>query len=367
MTASDTETRLASWLEAQLPGARNVRVDGLGTIDTGHSAETLLASVHWRSDGVDEHREVVLRLRPPSPGLLEPYDLGRQFAILRCLEDTPVRAPRALWHDPSGDVLGREFYVMERLPGTVYEYECDRGDAATVDANDPSIRPRCEGVVDQLAAIHSVDVEAFGLNKIGSGDAYLERELGHWISEIERVKRGPLPALEHLAAALQAQQPEPCPRITLVHGDPKVGNFAFVGTEVTAVFDWEMATIGDPLADIGWLEVLWDIPGLFTSHPAAPSVEEFVGRWEAATGIEAKNRPWYRAFQGFKMAVIQLVGGHLFDAGHTDDLRFFDMSYAVRPMTQAALAELGINEAFEAGPVVPRKERALEVRARLGL
>ncbi len=147
-------------------------------------------------------------------------------------------------------------------------------------------------------------------------------------------------------------------------GDAKVGNFAFVGTEVSAVFDFEMTTISDPLADIGWAEVLWTSPGLFTSHPAAPTVEEFVAQWETLTGIAARHRPWYRAFQSFKMATISLVAGHLFAVGHSDDLRLFDMAYSVRPLTQAALADLGIDEPLDTGPVLARKERALEVRAR---
>ena len=78
-----------------------------------------------------------------------------------------------------------------------------------------------------------------------------DREIDHWTSEIRRVQRGPLPALERLAEAVREQQPEQCPSVTLVHGDAKPGNFAFEGSEVSAVFDWEMATIGDPLADIG--------------------------------------------------------------------------------------------------------------------
>jgi aminoglycoside phosphotransferase (APT) family kinase protein len=115
MPGASLEARLTPWLSAQLPAARGLRVEGLDRVAMDHSAETLLCTLV--SDG--ETRDLAIRIRPPAPGLLEPYDLERQFDILRALAPTPVRAPRALWLEPSGPILGREFYVMERLAGTV--------------------------------------------------------------------------------------------------------------------------------------------------------------------------------------------------------------------------------------------------------
>jgi aminoglycoside phosphotransferase (APT) family kinase protein len=355
------ESRLTSWLATQLPDAQDVRVDGLDRVEFGHSAETLLLTLAWR-DGETDHREdVVIRIRPAEPGLLPPYDLERQFDILRALESTPVRSPRALWYEGNGDVLGRDFYVMERLPGTVYERVVPQELAEDRDR----VRRMCEDMIEQLAAIHMVDLRATGLDAIADGHGYLERELDHWYGEIRRVQRGPLPALERLHDVLRERRPEPCPTSTLVHGDPKPGNFAFEGDEVTAVFDWEMATIGDPLADIGWLEVLWTMQGAsFTTASGALSVDEFVARWEQLTGISTQHREWYRAFQLFKMAVIMLVGAALFDAGYTDDPRFIEMAYAVLFLTQQALTELGVEEELEAGPLLPRDERVAEARKR---
>jgi hypothetical protein len=149
-----------------------------------------------------------------------------------------------------------------------------------------------------------------------------------------------------------------------VHGDPKPGNFAFEGEEVSAVFDWELASVGDPLADIAWADLLWSLPGSFTSLPGSLSPDEFVSRYEDLTGITVRHREWYRAFQGLKMAVILLVGAMLFDAGHTDDLRLGELGYAIPFMTRRALGELGIDEDVEHGPVSPREERLAEVRGR---
>ncbi len=355
------ESELASWFAAQLPEAEVVRIDGLDRVNAGHSAETVLLKLRWRSHGAEEAADLVLRFRPPPPGLLEPYDLKRQFDVLRRLEGTPVRAPRALWHEPTGEVLGREFYVMERLAGTVYE----QASPDKLNMAPERVRRMSESLIEQIAAIHTVDLHATGLDAIGDGRNYLDRELEHWAGEMQRVQRGPLPALERLLAVLLETKPEPCPMVTLVHGDAKPGNFAFVGDEVAAVYDWEMATVGDPLADIGWAELMWNMPGEFTTLPGAFSVDEFVARYEELTGIAVEHRGWYRAFQCFKMTVIMLVGAMLFNSGQSDDLRLVDMGIGVPFITQHGLAELGIRERLDHGPVAPREERVEAVRAKL--
>jgi len=355
------EGKLAPWFAAHLPDADDVRVQGLDRVEVGHSAETLIVTVSWRDGGNVQQGDVVIRVRPPAPGLLEPYDLKRQFDILRGLDGTPVRAPRALWFEPSGEVMGREFYVMEKRPGTVYE----RGFPPALASDPARVRRMSESILEQVAAIHGVDLHATGLDAVGDGKGYLERQLEHWSDQIGRFQRAPLPALERLMDGLREQRPEQCPMATLVHGDPKPGNFAFEGAEVTAVFDWEMADIGDPLADIGWVEILWNMPGYPTSAAGALSVDDFVAGWEQLTGIRAEHRHWYRAFQSLKMAAILFVGGQLFDSGHSDDLRLMEMTNAIVPVTRRALGELGLDEDLDSGPVTPREERIREVKARL--
>lgn len=358
MQGDDEHSALTSWFAAQLPNAANVRVEDIDRVAVGHSAETLLLTVAWTEAGADQRRDVVLRLRPPPPGLLEPYDLRRQFDVLRALEPTPVRSPRALWFEESGTVLGREFYVMERLTGTVYE----RTVPEELEAAPDRINRMAGSIVEQIAAIHSVDLHATGLDQIGDGRDFLDRELDHWSSQMRRVQRGPLPALERLLSELRDRQPDQCPTVTLVHGDPKPGNFAFAHDRVNAVFDWEMASVGDPLADIGWAEMNWTTPGSFTSRPASLTLDEFVARYQELTGITVRHREWYRAFQGYKMVVIMLVAAMLFDGGFTDDLRFANMGLAVHPYTLKSLDALGIDEDLEPGPVTASDARVRAVR-----
>ncbi len=350
--------RLNAWFAEQLPQAQQVRIEGLERVDFGHSAEMLTLSVGWQDSSGDHRQDVVIRLRPPSPGLLEPYDMRRQFEILRALEPTPVRAPRALWLEESGEVLGRAFYVMERVAGQVYERSLP-DDLKTAPER---LAAMSERIFDQIAAMHLVDVQASGLGSLEDGRGYVDRELARWEGELRRWQRGPLPALEHLLATLRARQPAASPTVTLVHGDPKPGNFAFVDDEVTAVFDWELATIGDPMADIGWAEMTWRITpafaGLSTAH-----FDEQLARYEQATGIAIHDRAWYGAFQAFKMAVIQLVGAMLFDRGFSDDKRYADMAMGVAWLTQLGLTALGVTEKLEPGPVAPRPERLASAAA----
>jgi aminoglycoside phosphotransferase (APT) family kinase protein len=349
--------RLTAWLRTQLPDADKVHIEGLDRVNFGHSAEMMMLTVVTRRGDQDARQDVVLRLRPKPPALLEPYDLVRQFTILRALEDTTVRAPRALWLEHTGDVLGRPFFVMERAAGEVYEME------APADVADQTVVRMCESLAEQLAAIHSVDLKHTGLGALDNGGDHLDRELEHWTAEMNRVKRDSLPALERLHQALRERKPQPCPTVTLVHGDAKPGNFAFVDGEVSAVFDWEMTTVGDPLTDIGWLEMLWMQPVGINSHPGALTIDALLRHYEAISGITVQNRSWYRAFNAYKMAVICLIGAMLVEDGHSDDQKLVLAAYGAPLMTKVGLAELGIEEPLDDGPVLPREERIQQVLA----
>lgn len=356
MLEPDAAQRLTDWLRTQLPDADEVGIEGLDRVDFGHSAEMMVLTVVTRRGDTHAAEDVVLRLRPKSPALLEPYDLTRQFTILRALQDTDVRVPRALWLEDTGAVLGRPFLVMERVGGEVFEMQ-------TPDAPDQTVLRMCESLVEQIAAIHAVDLQRTGLHALDDGNRHLDRELERWAAEMHRVKRAPLPALERLLASLQATKPAPSPRITLVHGDAKPGNFAFTGGEVSAVFDWEMTTVGDPLTDIGWLELLWMQPVGITSHPAALSIDELLAHYQTVSGIKVENRSWYRAFNAYKMAVICLIGAMLVDGGHSDDQKLVLAAYGTSLLTQVGLSELGIDEPLEDGPVLPREERLQQLHA----
>ena len=292
MSRTEPTERLREWFAAQLPGASDLTLEGFDHVTVGHSSETIAATLAWRADDGEHRRDVVLRAWPVPPGLLEPYDLHRQFTILRAIDPTPVPAPRRrLWYEPTGNVLGREFYVMERLDGTVYE---------------GALPAELEGAGDRLGRCpaaswrrswRSTRLISWELASAASGRDHLDRELADWTAELRRVQRDHLPALERLAAELTDRRPEPSPTITLVHGDPKPGNFAFLDDAVSVIFDWELATVGDPLADVGYLECMWSSPASFTSRDGVLTVDEFVAHYECLTGYAVRDREWYRAIQ----------------------------------------------------------------------
>ena len=354
----EVERRLASWLSTQLPEVDSIAIEGLDSIEFGHSAEMLICTVISTTGDHVERREIVIRLRPPSPGLLEPYDLRRQFTVLKALEATPVRAPRALWIEESGEVLGRPFLVMGRLEGKVIEREMP----AELAAAPERVYAMAISAIEQLAQIHLVEAGHPSLHSLAAGDNHLADELDFWGSEMARWQKGPLPMQERVLDELRRQCPEPTPRVTLVHGDPKSGNFAFVGDEVSAVFDWEMAMLGDPMMDIGWLEATWALAYPFSILTSA-QMDELLAHYAQLSGIKVHDRPWYRAMQIYKMGIIQLVGSMLFDAGHSDDPRLAEMGYAIRMITPPALEDLGIEEDLEWGPVLASKERRATLKA----
>ncbi|WP_166902889.1 phosphotransferase family protein [Mycobacterium sp. DL440] len=351
------EQRLAAWLRSQLPEADEVSLEGLDRVNFGHSAEMMVLTVVARTGRAENRQDVVMRLRPTPPALLEPYDLPRQFTILRALHGTSVPVPKALWLEPSGEVLGRPFLVMERVGGEVFEMD------SPADLSDETVVRMCQSLVEKLAAIHSVDLERTGLGSLDDGADHLDRELARWAGELDRVKRDRLPALERLLEALRGAKPKPSERVTLVHGDAKPGNFAFTAGEVSAVFDWEMTTVGDPLTDIGWLELLWMQPVGITSHSAALPIDELLAHYEKVSGIPVSNRSWYRAFNAFKMAVICLIGAMLVEDGHSNDQKLVIAAYGTSLLTTVGLTELGVDEKLDDGPVLPRQERIDEVLA----
>lgn len=326
LTAEDAADRLTGWLRLQIADADDVRIEGLDRVASGGSAEMMVLTVVTSRGGHDSCRDVVVRMGPQAP-----HNPGRLFTLLRALESTPVRAPKALWWDRTGDVLGLPFLVMERVDGTV----CDSGTLAG--ESDETVARMCRSVAEQLAAVHAVDLDATGLRALDDGATHLVRELDHWAEQMTCVECGPLPALERLLAALWDSMPAGCPTATLVHGDARPANFAFVDGVVGAVFAWELATVGDPLTDIGWLELAWRQRGGIADHPGALSVDELIAHYEAVSGRASQNRPWYRAFNAFKMAVICLIGAAPAGTGVLP-------ADGVSALTAIGLADLGIVE-----------------------
>jgi aminoglycoside phosphotransferase (APT) family kinase protein len=288
-------------------------------IGEGHSNVTYLIR---RGDS-----EMVLR-RPPRPPLPpSAHDVLREARLLRALAGTPARVPPvlAVCDDPS--TIGSPFYVMERIPGEVIV-------TSIPDALDsPQERRRiAEELIDALAEIHAVDWQAAGLEGFGKPTGYLERQLRRFTGLWELNKTREIPAVERVGAWLAQNMPRSGPA-TIVHGDFRLGNTIYdaqAPARLQAVLDWEMATIGDPLADIGYLCMMWtessdptggmrEALGGVTRREGFPTRDELIASYEQRTGRSMRDLRWYTSLALWKSVVFMEGNYKRAVAGTTDD------------------------------------------------
>ncbi|HYM45690.1 MAG TPA: phosphotransferase family protein [Solirubrobacteraceae bacterium] len=271
--------------------------------------------------------EVVLR-RPPRPPLPpSAHDVLREARLLSALQDTSARVPEVLAVCADERVIGSPFYVMERIEGEVIV-------SSVPEALDSPERRRDIGeeLIEALAEIHAVEWEEVGLEGFGKPTGYLERQLrrfgGLW--EVNRTRE--IPAVERVGAWLAEHMPESGPA-TIVHGDYRLGNTIFAAeppVRLRAVLDWEMATIGDPLADLGYLCMMWteggdpkggmrEYLGGVTRREGFPTRGELIELYERRTGRSMADLRWYTTLALWKSAVFMEGNYKRALAGATDD------------------------------------------------
>ncbi|MDJ0463383.1 phosphotransferase family protein [Streptomyces sp. H27-C3] len=266
----------------------------------------------------------VVRRPPLGHVLATAHDMKREFRVISALHptDVPVPAPVLLCEDES--VIGSPFYVMEFVEGVPYR---TAEELAVLGAE--RTRGAVLDLVDTLVTLHSVDPTAVGLGDFGRPEGFLGRQLRRWGKQLDASRNRDLPGIDELHAALGRSLPA-SPAPTVVHGDYRLDNvlIAPTGTDgsdrITAVLDWEMSTLGDPLTDLGLLVMysselsLSDSPISTTSGaPGHPSAREIVERYAAGSGRDTSAIDWYTAFAWFKLAVI-LEGIHYrFTLGQT--------------------------------------------------
>jgi aminoglycoside phosphotransferase (APT) family kinase protein len=287
-----------------------------------------------------------LRRPPRGPLLPTAHDVLREYRVLKALQDTAVPLPRvyAACDDPS--YIGAPFYLMEFMRGEVI-----RAGGKNF-ARTPELRTAVsERMVDLLAALQAIDWRAVGLEGFGRPDGYLERQLRRWVDQLERTTphTRPLPVMEKVREWLRAHLPQ-SPPATIVHGDFKLDNVMWdpATARVTAVFDWEMSTIGDPLADLGWMLTYWPDPadrgasgaaiGAIAAEPGWLTREEMIARYESKTGRAMREFPFYRALAIFKLAIIMEGSYARFLHGQADDPLFAGLSDYVPALADAAWA-----------------------------
>lgn len=249
----------------------------------------------------------VLRRPPTGNVLASAHDMVREHTIISAVGRTNVPVPKTMGVCHDIEVNGAPFYVMSLVDGVVL----DSADAAA-DLTIDQRRIAGEHLIDVLADLHAVDVDEVGLGDLAKRTGYVERQVRRWTMQWEKSKTRELPAIDEVARRLAVDLPEQH-GVSIAHGDYRFGN-CLVDTstaQVTAVLDWELCTLGDPLADVGYLGVYWSDPGEPQARPndptgivGFPTYAELLERYANRTGRDLSNIGYYVAFSSWRLAVI---------------------------------------------------------------
>lgn len=290
---------------------------------------------------------LILRRPPLGHVLSSAHDMGREHRVISALASTNIPVPAAidLVDDTGGIITGTSFFLMERAPGRVLS-----SPAQNSEYTPGGLRALSIELAQRLADLHAVDPASVSLVDFGRPDGYLARQLKTWHRQLDASRSRETPNLDRLQAALNDDMPETA-RTGIVHGDYRLDNALVDGTadhpHISAILDWEMATLGDPLVDLGIFALYWDIadlPGGPSAVPSAvdsaagyPSFDELADVYAAHAGITLPTLNWYRAFAAYKLAVI-LEGIHFrFRAGSTVGEGFEHMGALVEPLALKGL------------------------------
>lgn len=296
-------------------------------------------------------RQWVLR-RPPLHAVLESaHDVGREHRIMAALADTAVPVPPLVGHEPAPDVTGAPFFVMDFVAGHVVREPED------AEGLSPAARTyAAEQLTDVLADLHALEPADVGLGELGRRSDYIARQLHRWRGQYDQGRSRDVPGIESLHARLEATIPAQ-QGTAIVHGDYRLDNVILDddGT-ILAVLDWELCTLGDPLADLGLLAVYWDPLGQGTGLPLIPAagaidgmgaIDDVLAIYAASSERDLSRLDWYRAFGYWKLAVILEGVLARIRAGAYGEVDDADVATFTRVVP--ALADAGIAVADEIG------------------
>ena len=290
--------RVTSWLATNIPGA--VAPFSFDLIAGGRSNLT------FRVSGADG-TQFVLRRPPLGHVLATAHDMAREYRIIAAVGTTGVPVPPALGLCTDPEVNGVPFYVMGFVDGVVLDSP-EKAAALT-----PELKVAAsEHLIDVLADLHAVDVDAVGLGDLAKREGYVERQVKRWSTQWEQSKTRELPAIDEVARRLRERIPTQ-KGVSIAHGDYRFGNcLTDVGQgRIAAVLDWELCTLGDPLADVGYLGVYWndgDATQARANDPTPaggfPTYSALLDRYSARTGRDLSDIDYYVAFSCWRLAVI---------------------------------------------------------------
>lgn len=301
MSAQDLDlARLEPWLREQIP-----------SLDAALSVEKFAggqSNPTFKLSAGDSH--YVLRRKPPGELLASAHAVDREFRVLDALRDTDVPVPNAIALCADDSVIGSIFYVMEHLEGRIF------WDPAVPEVNNEERTAIYDEMNRVLAALHRVNVDTVGLTNYGKPGNYYARQIGRWTKQYRASETEAVAEMEALIDWLPNHIPEGDETVALVHGDYRLDNMIFHPREprIIGILDWELSTLGDPLADLAYQLMAWRFPreggisgleGLDRSSLGLPSDEDYIAAYCHRTGRDGiDNWPFYMAFCFFRIAAI---------------------------------------------------------------
>jgi aminoglycoside phosphotransferase (APT) family kinase protein len=332
----DFETaKVEAFLKAAIPG-----LEGALTVEQfpgGHSNLTYLLKIGGR--------ELVLRRPPFGRKVKTAHDMGREYRIQKSLKPVFPYCPEPLAYAEDESIIGCPFYVMERIRGIILRRDLPKG----LSFSPQETRALCEKLMDVYAALHHVDYKKAGLEGYGKPEGYVRRQVEGWSERYRNARTDDAPDFEPIMAWLHAKMPGESAIVSVIHNDYRFDNVVLDPMnplEIIGVLDWEMATIGDPLMDLGGALAYWvdraDPPNMQAIRIAPTHLEgmmtrrELVSAYARRMGMTIENIDFYYCFGLFRLAVIAQQIYYRFYHGQTKDERFKLMIFAVHVLHEAA-------------------------------
>ncbi|MHA7987402.1 phosphotransferase family protein [Rathayibacter sp. CAU 1779] len=364
----------ADWLRDTHPDLVPAKADAP---ITAHRLTGGLSNLTYAVEGAA--MPLVVRRPPLGHVLASAHDMAREYRVMSALADTSVPVPQTIDLVDDTDaarVTGTPFLVMRRMPGAAIAHRDQNAAYSAAGLHRLGLR-----LADALAALHAVDPDGVGLGDFGHPAGYVARQLVTWRRQLDASRSRELPILARLEFALEESVPDDSGRHAVVHGDYRLDNVLVDGSagdpqisdshisdshisdpqisdshisdpQISAIVDWEMSTLGDPLVDLGILGLYWtvgDIPGASLAVPSAvdtsagyPTFDELVDAYAAAARTPVPDLRWYRAFAAFKLAVIAEGIHFRYRSGKTVGPGFEHVGEMVEPLADHGLAVISM-------------------------
>lgn len=321
------EAELAKYLSPRLASGGEVTISNLSRIPGGASRETWMFDAEWNDGAAGRCAPLVLRKDPPA-SLVE-SERAVEYAFYAAFDGTDVPVPRMRWLENGSEDLGAPFFIMDRILG------CDSSPRRIQEPVYTESRGMlARRMYEVLGAIHSADWTKTGIPEVWTAptaEASWKREVDYWEDMIDRHELSPQPIARAAIRWLRSNPPPPPKRVTVVHGDYRVGNFLYTPEGIHGIVDWEMAHLGDPLEDLAWsfMEYWeWGRPGL---KGGIIPIDEAIDAYENASGstVDREALHWWDVFSGVKGQGIWLTGAKSFQDGRSKELMLAYTAYSL--------------------------------------